>query len=153
METSTSHFLSFSQRASSRGSAQQSRSARRQSLQVEPRASLRPRAQPSGFKLLASQNSRWWQGLPAPSLVLRCRRAVSFIGPSQVVGCRRQSCAAQAVAPGLVRSAANGLVSGASMSELAVAWHIHRRAASPHRRPNPSVKGTSRKRAAPYVER
>jgi hypothetical protein len=58
----------------------------------------------------ASQNSRWWQGLPAPCLVLRCRGAVSFIGSSQVVGCRGRASAAQASASRFVRLAAGGLV-------------------------------------------
>jgi len=153
METSTSHRLSFGQRVSSRGSAQQSRSARQQSIQVEPRASLRPRvsailvqaAGKSKFKVVAGPAGPVsCSSLPQGSQLHRFESSGRVSPP---VLCR-------AGASLRVRSVGGGRsCPWASMSELAVSWHFHRCAARSHRRPNPSVKGTSRKRAAPYVER
>jgi hypothetical protein len=112
METSTSHRLSFGRRVSSQSQASKAGLPCSKQFKVSLVLHCGQESQVSWFALHASQNSRCWQGLPAPSLVLRCRRAGSFIGSSQVVGCRRQPCAAQAPASVFVRSAAGGLVRG-----------------------------------------
>ena len=153
MEISTSHRLSFGQRVSSRGSAQQSRSARQHSIQVEPRASLRPRV--SAFLVQAAGKSRF-KVVAGPAGPVSCSSLpqggqLHRFEPSGRVS--RRSSAAQAPTSGFVQLASGWYFLWASMSESAVSWHFHRCAAWSHRRPNPSVKGTSRKRAAPYVER
>jgi hypothetical protein len=153
MEISTSQRLSFGRRDSSQVAGEQSRPALQQAVQGEPRASLRPRV--SDFLVRAACKSKF-KVVTGPAGPVSCSslpkggqlyRFESSGRVSPPVLCR-------AGASLWVRSVGGGRsCPGASMSELAVAWHFHRRAASPHRRPNLSVKGTSRKRAAPYVER
>jgi hypothetical protein len=153
METSTSLRLSFGQRVSSQVVGEQSRPSLQQAVQDEPRASLRPRV--AGFLVRAAYKSIF-KVVAGPSGPVSCSSLPqgSQLHRSESSGRVSPPVLCRAGASLRVRSVGGGRsCPWASMSELAVSWHFHRCAAFPHRRPNPSVKGTSRKRAAPYVER
>jgi hypothetical protein len=153
METSTTQRLSFGRRVSSRVAAELSRPASQEEIQVEPRASSRPTV--SAFLVRASCKSKF-KVVAGPAGPLSCSslpRGSQLHRFEPSGGVSRQSFRRAGLCL-KVRSAGGGRSClWASMSELAVSWHFHRCAASTHRRPNPSVKGTSRRRAAPYVER
>jgi len=153
METSTSQRLSFGRRVSSQVAGEQCRPAMQQTGQGEPRASLRPRV--AGFLVRAACKSKF-KVVAGPAGPVSCSSLPkdSQLHRSESSGRVSPPVLCRAGAILRVRSVSGGRsYPWASMSELVVSWHFHRCAPSPSRRPNPSVKGTSRKRAAPYVER
>jgi hypothetical protein len=117
------------------------------SLQPSDRGSQSPSSMRSKFKVVAGPAGPVsCSSLPKGSKPWRLMQSVRLHSQLRVV---------QAAGPRPISSAVlpPRLSQSGSNSMLAVAWYSPRPAAWPPQRPNPSVKGTSRKRAAPYVER